>query len=80
MAETLKVTIDRDACTSCQVCWETCPDVFEENPEDGLSRITESYRAENDESVGLVPDNLESCIREAAEGCPVEIIDVETVG
>ncbi|MBN2105165.1 ferredoxin [bacterium] len=77
MAEKLKVTIDREECTSCQVCWESCPDVFEESPEDGLSRITEAYRSENDEGEGLLPEDLESCVEEAAEGCPVEIIRYE---
>ena len=39
----MKVTIDRDEFTSCEVCWTECPEVFEENPDDGLSQIVEQY-------------------------------------
>jgi len=41
----MKVQIDRDDCTSCASCWGICPDLFEENPKDHFSEITEPNRA-----------------------------------
>jgi ferredoxin len=72
------VRIDRDECIVCGTCWEDCPEVLEEGPDDGLSQIVEQYRVDDDPSRGEVPEELESCVQEAAANCPVEIIHVET--
>jgi ferredoxin len=74
----MKVTIERDECISCGACYADCPEVFEENDDDYLSQIVAEYRVDGDPSVGDVPDDLEGCATAAAEGCPVEIIHVET--
>jgi ferredoxin len=47
MGDTFRVTIDRDECISCATCWETCPEFFEENPDDGFSQIIEEYRVDD---------------------------------
>jgi ferredoxin len=73
----IKVQIDRDECIVCGSCWIDCPQVFEEGPDDALSQIVEQYRVEGDPSRGEVPEELESCVQEAADNCPVEIIHVE---
>jgi ferredoxin len=73
----MKVTIDRDDCTMCGVCWDACPDFFEQSGDDDLSQIVEEYRTEGDVSKGDAPSDLESCVQEAADGCPVDIIHVE---
>ena len=73
----MRVTIDREQCISCGVCWETCPDVFEQNEEDAFSQIVETLRVGGSLAIGGVPEDLEECAREAAEGCPVEIIHAE---
>ncbi|WP_298670003.1 ferredoxin [uncultured Methanofollis sp.] len=70
----VRITIEREECTSCALCWETCPEVFEENPDDTLSQIVEEYRRGGDPAEGEVSDDMEDCVRDAAEGCPVEII------
>lgn len=70
------VRIDPDECISCGVCWEECPSVFEENPEDEMTRIAARYRVRNDPGEGAVPPELEECVRNAAEVCPMEIIHV----
>jgi ferredoxin len=70
----VRITIDREDCTSCALCWETCPDVFEESPDDAQSQIVEDYRRGGDPAEGEVPDDMEDCVRDAAEGCPVEVI------
>jgi ferredoxin len=58
-------------------CWEICPQVFEEGPDDGLSQVVKAYRIDNDPARGEIPKELEDCVRDAAEACPVEIIRVE---
>jgi ferredoxin len=73
----MMVTIDRQDCTSCAVCWDSCPQVFEENPDDGFSQIVAKFRSAGDPGTGKLPDDLKGCAQEAADGCPVEIIHVE---
>jgi ferredoxin len=73
----MKVTIDREECIACGVCSEDCPEVFEEDPDDGVSRIVSSHRVKDDPAVGRVPGDLAGCVQTAADGCPVEAIQVE---
>lgn len=73
----MKVTIDRDQCISCSVCWSECPELFEEDPSDGKSRITEKYRVSGNIASGEAPDDLRRSGQTAADGCPVAIIHVE---
>ena len=58
-----KVWIE-DGCTSCALCEETCPDVFE-MPDEAIIKDGANFE-ENEE-----------CIKEATESCPVEIIKYE---
>ena len=48
----VKVTIDRLECISCEACWTACPEVFEQNPEDEFSEITEQYRTNDNPAEG----------------------------
>jgi ferredoxin len=73
----MKVSIDRDQCISCGVCWTECPELFEESPDDGKSRITEKHRAAGDTSAGEAPEALRDSAKAAAEACPVGIIHIE---
>jgi len=70
----MRVTIDREGCTSCELCWTTCPEVFEQNAQDSLSQIVEKLRVAGSLGEGEVPADLAGCAREAADGCPVEVI------
>ena len=72
----MKVQIDRKDCTSCGSCWDLCPDLFEENPEDHFSEIAEPSRS-GSIAEGAVPEDLEGCAAEAADACPVQIIHLE---
>jgi ferredoxin len=76
MAEGVKVTIDREECILCGICWETCPDVFEEG-DDGFSQIVTEYRTDDDPGAGVAPADQADCVGDAALDCPVEIIHVE---
>ena len=72
----MRVRIDRDECIACATCWESCPEVFEDGPDDGLSQIVERYRVNGDLALGEVPDELD-CVNDAEIDCPVEIIHVD---
>ncbi len=73
----VSVKIDRDECISCGACWSTCPEVYEEDEDDGLSNIVEEYRVDDDPGEGQIPDDLEDCAVDGADSCPVEIIHVD---
>jgi len=61
----MKVTVDEETCIGCEVCVDTCPEVFE--------MVDDKARVKNNE---VPKDVVESC-REAAENCPVEAIQIE---
>jgi ferredoxin len=61
----MKATVDEDLCTGCELCTQTCPDVFE--MEDDVAKVT----------VDEIPSDAEDCAKQAAEECPVEAIKVE---
>ncbi len=58
-----KVWIE-DGCTSCGLCEETCPDVFE-MPDEAVVKT------------GVDFSQFEDGIKEAAENCPAEVIKYE---
>jgi ferredoxin len=73
----MKVTIDREECIDCGVCYAQCPEVFEEDDSDSTSRIVGAYRVGDDPAVGQVPDEMAESVQAAADGCPVEAIRIE---
>jgi ferredoxin len=72
----MNVIIDRSACVSCGACWNTCPELFDQNPCDLFSQIVDKYRFSCDRAEGIVPEDLVNCALEAADLCPVRIIQV----
>ena len=60
----MKVRIE-DSCTTCGLCADTCPEVFEMGAE-----IAEVI-------VDEVPAELEELTQQAADECPVEAIVIE---
>lgn len=69
----MKVNIDRNGCISCGACWTSCPDFFEQSPDDDRSRIMAAYRA-GSEGEGTVPKDQEDCVEGAVDACPVQVI------
>jgi ferredoxin len=67
-----KVVLEREECTACESCVESCPASFE-MADDGLAHLKGSKQVgSNDE---LDTDDL-GCSEDAAEVCPVTIIHI----
>ncbi len=62
----MKATIERDGCIACELCPETCPEVFR-MADDGLAEVY----------VDEVPEEVEDSAKDAEENCPVSVITVE---
>lgn len=62
----MKATVDADACTGCELCVETCPEVFEMGGEDVAVIIADP-----------VPAEAEETCQAAADDCPSEAITIE---
>lgn len=62
----MKVTVDKDLCTGCGMCIQTCPDVFELNDD--------NYAIVRVDTVSF--DSQNAC-RQAAAECPVEAIIIQ---
>ncbi|MGE5582638.1 MAG: ferredoxin [Bacillota bacterium] len=60
----MEVKVDQDLCISCGLCVSSCPEVFSWNDD-------EKAQAAGD----TVKSDLESCVQEAAEGCPTDAIE-----
>jgi ferredoxin len=60
----MKVSITED-CTACELCVDTCPEVFEMGDE--MAKVI----------ADPVPEALEDQVKQATEECPVEAIIVE---
>lgn len=73
----MKVKIERKECTSCGSCWDTCPELFEQNRDDSFSSIIEKFRLNGNIAEGVPSSELEECARDASDACPVEIIEIE---
>lgn len=59
----MKAIVDENLCIGCELCADTCPEVFR-MMEDGLSHVI----------VDPVPHEQYDCVQEAAEICPVAAI------
>ncbi len=72
----LKVRVDQDTCTACELCYDRIPEVFK-NAGDGIADVVEVHIEDGDERWMNVPENLEGDVQEVAEECPSGSIIVE---
>lgn len=63
----MKVKIDKELCTGCGLCEETCPDIFKLDEDEDIAIVTKTDYDEYDEE----------CIQEAVESCPSEAITTD---
>jgi len=61
----MKVIVDADLCTACELCTETCPEVFEMGDDVAIVKVD------------TVPPEAEEAARQAADDCPAEAIIIE---
>lgn len=64
----MKVEINQEECIGCGSCAAVCPKVFEINDE-GKAQIKDSHDP-------VACQTEESCVQEAADICPVEVIKI----
>ncbi len=62
----MKAKVDENLCSGCELCVETCPDVFEMT-DDMVAKV----------KTDPAPSEQEDCAREAADECPSEAIIIE---
>lgn len=62
----MRAIVDEEACISCGLCPEICPEVFEMGDDDIAKVIADP-----------VPADKEDEARDAADQCPVEAIAIE---
>lgn len=65
-----KLEIVRPECSGCELCTQTCPDIFQMAP-DGLSTLPGGSRVGDNDEQEL--DDLK-CAREGCDDCPVNCI------
>lgn len=71
----MKVHINRGECIECGSCEAICPIVFAVIWGEGSS-IVENFRT-NEPGDGEVQDDLDDCVGDAEENCPVKVISTE---
>lgn len=62
----MKAKIDREGCIACELCVDTCPEVFQ-MADDGYAEVI----------VDEIPAEAEDSAKEAEDGCPESVIHVE---
>jgi ferredoxin len=61
----MKAKVDPDLCTACELCVESCPEVFEMAEDVAVAKVD------------VVPADAEESARQAADDCPAEAIIIE---
>ncbi|MBN2537425.1 ferredoxin [candidate division WOR-3 bacterium] len=61
----MKVSVNAEECTGCELCVNSCPDLFELDGDVAKAKVE------------IVPEGAEDCARQAVEDCPVSAITIE---
>lgn len=62
----MKAYVDQEGCISCGLCVSVCPEVFQFNDDD-----------KSEAFVDEIPSDAVDSAKEARDGCPVSVIDIE---
>jgi ferredoxin len=62
----MRVKIDKVLCIGCEACIDICPEVMEMQDDLAFPKIEDD-----------IPEDLEDAVREAAEACPSQAIEIE---
>jgi ferredoxin len=62
----MRAFVDETTCIGCGLCADTCPEVYEIR-DDGVSHVL----------LDPVPPELQECVRDTVDSCPVTAISVE---
>ncbi|GAB6065130.1 ferredoxin [Aquifex pyrophilus] len=72
----LKVRVDQDTCTACELCYDRIPEVFK-NAGDGIADVVRCDIEDEEGCWMRVPEGLEEEVQEVADECPSGSIIVE---
>ena len=61
----MKVRVDKETCIGCNLCVQTCPQIFKMDGDKAIAYVNS------------VSDGDEDCCRQAADECPVEAIIIK---
>ena len=61
----MKVSVNKEKCIGCETCVAICPEIFSMAGDLAIAKVN------------IVPDELKSSCQDAANGCPVEAIEIE---
>jgi len=61
----MRAKVDADVCTGCELCTQTCPEIFSMEGDVAVAKDI------------VVPPECEDTCRQAAEECPVEAIIIK---
>ncbi|MFH1359631.1 MAG: ferredoxin [Candidatus Omnitrophota bacterium] len=61
----MRAKVDPEACTGCELCVQTCPEVFKMEGDKAIV------------SVDQVPESAQSSCQQSADDCPVTAILIE---
>ena len=63
----MKVRIDKDICSGCGLCEETCPEVFRLNEDEDIAEVIKTNYSNEEEE----------CIKDSIDNCPEEAISID---
>lgn len=70
----MNVSINRNKCIGCALCWSDCPEIFKPDQNDSQSRIVEKFKVSDDIARGRIPNRLRELARSAIVHCPASVI------
>jgi len=74
----LKVKVDQDTCTACELCYDKVPEVFR-NVGDGIADVVRVDIEDGDGRWMSVSEDLSENVKDVADECPSGSIVVEEV-